>query len=911
VIVGEHRFSRVAYRLLLRTYPREFRERFARDLEIDFLEMARSRGAASAWRRALNDLYRAVPLTAVDAAAERARTARMVGPIAPPGEPLMRSLLFDLRHGVRALMKAPAFTIVTILTLALGIGANSAIFTLVNAALVRPLGFADPDRLMLVYEAIPPSGVERFGVSPADYLDIVQYQRSFSNLGAYRTVTAEISGGGAPEQIDAAEITSSLFHVLGVNTAEGRTFLAEEDQAQSNVAIISHGLWTRRFGGRPAVGSPIVIDRRPVTVVGVMPAGFEFPRRGAPSNATPADVWMPLVFTPAEQQARGQMYRHSVIGRLRDGTPPAQAAADVAALAQRIRANYPGGLGDALQLTIGAIPLTQEVSGQVRRPLLILLAAVGLVLLVTCANVANLILSRSVARQRDIGVRAALGAGRLRLFQVLLSEALILATAGGALGLALGYWSVRAIPAVLTTSLPGISTLPLDWRVVAFTGVLTLGSAALFALVPLAAGLRRDLHDLLREGSTRATGGRRQHRVQGTLVVTSVAFAFILLVCGGLFVRSFRNLVTVASGVGTTNVLTAKVRLPLIGYGEAARTRWFYRTLEERLRALPGVRAASIASDLPLDADGERRAATVEHPTGPGVKQALAVTWTHGDFFATYGIPLIAGRSFSADEQRENRDVAIVNQRFADAFWPGENAVGKRLKWGLANSPAPWLAVIGVAGDVVDGAPGSAPNIHVYVPYTNASDAMLASRVIDQGRRMVIGIRGDQDARTFTPTVRAIVAELDPALAISDVQTIEQLERERSAPQRFSAVAISGFGIGALLLAAIGLYGVLAVSVSQRRREIAVRLALGAQPNGVLRLTVREGMTLVAIGLGVGAAGAVLATRLLRATLFETNVYDPLTFATVPLVLGVVAFAASYLPARRAAAVDPIVALRD
>jgi hypothetical protein len=295
----------------------------------------------------------------------------------------------------------------------------------------------------------------------------------------------------------------------------------------------------------------------------------------------------------------------------------------------------------------------------------------------------------------------------------------------------------------------------------------------------------------------------------------------------------------------------------------------------------------------------------------PGVKQALAVTWTHGDFFATYGIPLIAGRSFSADEQRENRDVAIVNQRFADAFWPGENAVGKRLKWGLANSPAPWLAVIGVAGDVVDGAPGSAPNIHVYVPYTNASDAMLASRVIDQGRRMVIGIRGDQDARTFTPTVRAIVAELDPALAISDVQTIEQLERERSAPQRFSAVAISGFGIGALLLAAIGLYGVLAVSVSQRRREIAVRLALGAQPNGVLRLTVREGMTLVAIGLGVGAAGAVLATRLLRATLFETNVYDPLTFATVPLVLGVVAFAASYLPARRAAAVDPIVALRD
>ncbi len=304
----EHRCSRAVYRLLLRTYPREFLERFARDLEIDFADMLRSRGAAFAWRRALRDFSRAVPLTASDAAAERARTARIGGPIAPPGESFMRSLLFDLRHAARALVKAPAFTIVTIVTLALGIGANSAIFTLVNAALVRPLGFADPDRLMLVYEAIPDSGAERFDVAPADYLDLVQYQQSFSTLGAYRTVTAELSeGGGQPEQIDAAEITASLFDVLGVGVAEGRTFLAEEDQAQSNVAIISHALSTRRFGGRSAIGTTIAIDRRPVTVVGVMPAGFEFPRRGASSNATPADVWIPLVFTPAEKQARGQM----------------------------------------------------------------------------------------------------------------------------------------------------------------------------------------------------------------------------------------------------------------------------------------------------------------------------------------------------------------------------------------------------------------------------------------------------------------------------------------------------------------------------------------------------------------------------------------------------------------------------
>jgi predicted permease len=905
----EHRCSRAAYRLLLRTYPREFRERFARDLDSDFLEMARSRGAASAWRRALSDLFRAVPLTASDAAAERARTARIGGPILPLGEPFMRSLLFDLRQGFRALVKAPAFTIITILTLALGIGANSAIFTLVNAALVRPLGFQDPERLMLIYESIPGSGRDRFGVSPADYIDLLQYQQSFSNLGAYRTTTVELSGGGEPEQVDAATITSSLFDELGVKAAEGRTFLAGEDQSQSSVAIISHSLATRHFG-RSAVGATITIDRQPFTVVGVMPAGFEFPRRGASSNATPADVWMPLVFTPSERQARGSNYNLSVIGRLREEAPPAQALADLSALAIRIRDNYPADL--PLNITIGAVPLREELSGQVRRPLLILFGAVALVLLVTCANVANLILSRSLARQRDIGIRAALGAGRLRLFQVLLSEALILAAFGGALGLVLGYWGVRAIPAIATTSLPGVSTISLDWRVVAFTSVIALGSAALFALVPLAAGLRRDLHDLLHEGATRATGGRRQHRVQGTLVVTSVAFAFILLVSAGLFVRSFRNLVTVASGVGTTNVLSAQVRLPLTGYSEATRTRWFYRTLQERLRSLPGVRAASVASDLPLEPDGDRRAATVENPTGPGLKQAVAVTWVQGEFFGSYGIPLIAGRTFSADEQRENRNVAVVNKRLADAYWTGENPVGKRLKWGLtAASPAPWLTVIGVAGDVVDGPPGSDPPIHVYVPYAQATDALLTSPVVDLGRRMMIGIRGDQDAVTFTPTVRAIVAELDPALALSDVQTIEQLERDRSAPQRFSAVAISGFGVGALLLAAVGLYGVLAVSVSERRREIAVRLALGAQPNGVLRLTVREGMTLVAIGLGVGAVGAISATRLLKASLFETNVYDPLTFATVPVVLGVVALAASYLPARRAAAVDPIVALRD
>jgi predicted permease len=419
------------------------------------------------------------------------------------------------------------------------------------------------------------------------------------------------------------------------------------------------------------------------------------------------------------------------------------------------------------------------------------------------------------------------------------------------------------------------------------------------------------VHDLLREGSARTSTGRRQHRVQSALVVTSVAFAFILLVCAGLFVRSFRTLIADDSGVGAPNVLTMRVRLPFAGYGDPGRIRTFYRTIEEQLRSSPNVRAASIATDLPLDPDGERRAFTAEGATTRDVPQSAAVTWIHGDHFTTYGIPIVAGRAFSPDEQRENRHVAIVSRRVADTYWAGQDAVGKRLRWGLAaTSTAPWLTVIGVSGDVVEGPPGSHPFFHIYVPYTDIPDAGLAAPLGGLWRTFVIGINAETDAAAFTNTARSKIAVLDPALAITDIQTIEDLERDRSAPQRFSATVISGFGVGALLLAAIGLYGVLAFSVSQRRREIGVRLALGAPRTSVLRLVVRQGMTLVLIGLVLGAAGAAGATRLLRAVLFETSVYDPVTFVVVPVLLGAVALAAAYLPARRAAKVDPMIALR-
>ena len=895
-------------RLLLRTYPREFRERFGADLEGDFAELMRARGPRAAWKFAFADLRQAIPMTHTDD--HRARQRRYL--ITLGGESHMGSLLFDLRHAARALLSSPIFTAVTVITLALGIGANSAIFSLVNAVLLRPIGYQDPERLMMIHEIIPESRVPRFGVSPPDFADLDQHQTSFTDLGAYRTRTMELSGNGTPESISVAQTTAAVFPLLGAGAAEGRTFLPEEDQAEQSVAIISDALRRRRFAASSPVGERITLDRRPYTIVGVMPSGFGFPKRGPQFNGTPAEVYLPLVFNPFERQARGMFYSHSVIGRLKDGVTMAQAARDMAALAPRITQNYPAPIRNSgMTLQIAATPLLEEISGQVRRPLLILLGAVGLVLFVACANVANLFLSRAVARQREMGVRVALGASRHRLFQMLLVESLLLALASGAAGLLIANWVLRAVPAVLTASLPGVSDVSLDIRVVSFTMGLSVVTALFFGLVPLMAGMKRELTDALREGA-RSAGGRRQHRLQGGLVVASVALAFVLLVASGLLIKSFNNLMNAESGINAVNVLSVDVALPYAGYNQAPRVRSFYQTVHERITAIPGVKAGVVTTDLPLRADGERRAFFPEGADpSSGIPPSIALTWSHGNYFATFGIPLIRGRNFTTAEQIENRLVVIVSKNLADRYWPGEDPIGKRLKWGLASSPAPWQTVVGVAGDVVDGPLGSDPVIHVYSPYSETNDQGLASPLGGLWRNMKIAVNGDVDAASLTTSVRAAIAAVDPALAVANVTTMREVVRDLSAPQRFSATVLTAFAAGALLLAGIGLFGVLAFGVAQRTREIGVRVALGAARSEVVGLIVKQGMLLVAIGLVIGLAGSLAATRVMRSLLYETDVYDPMTFAVVPVLLGAVALVACYVPARRAAVVDPMVTLRS
>jgi putative ABC transport system permease protein len=825
----------------------------------------------------------------------------------------MTSLLYDFRHAIRTLRHHPGFCAVVVLTLGLGIGVNTATFSIVNAVLIRPLGFTDPDRLVALHEGLPDGAHAPF--SPPDFLDLERDRRSFDGVGTYLSVPFELSGRGEPMRVDAAKVSAPLFPLLGVAPAVGRGFTADEDRPGADVAILSWGLWQSRYqGDRAILGQTVTLDRRPYTVIGVMPAAFEFPRRGPQFNNKPARLWVPMAFTDAQKQARANEFNHSVIGRLKDGVSIATARAELDVLARQTNDNYSPVLRSAgFSVKLSLTPLQEEISGQIERPLLLLLAAVGLVLLVTCANVANLVLSRAAARGREIAVRTALGSSRRRLLQLLLTEAAILSAAGAVVGVLTSLLIVRAMPTSVLETLPAARSVSIDLRVLTFTAVIAIATSILFALLPLVTVEgRRTPGATLQEEASRTTPGTRRHRLQASLVVSTVVLAFVLLVGAGLFMRSFSAIMATDAGFNADRVLTASLMLPRAGYDTTARVRAFHQALWTQASSLPGVRSAALVTDLPLERY-ERRALSAEGVESiGGVPPTTNLSWVHGPYFTTLGIRLKTGRVFTDVESIERRAVVIVNERLARTFWPGQDAVGKRLRWGLnvPANPNPWLTVVGVVADVADGPLGTEPYAHAYEPFSQFSDFVWNNIPTTFGRTVKLAVRTNADPLTLASAVRTELGRIDRQLAIESIATMDDRIGEVVAPRRFSVMTLAAFAGGSLLLAAIGLYGLLAFGVRERRREIAVRLALGAEPRAIVRMVVGQGLKLVSLGLFVGVAASYLVARAVASLLYQTESHDIVTFVSVPVVLSAITLVACALPAYRASRVQPLAALR-
>ena len=845
----------------------------------------------------------AAALAELDVAAPAARKPRRW--TAPP---VAEELWRDTRHGLRLMARAPAFTVVAVLTLALAIGANSAVFSVVNAVLLRPLPLPEPSRLMAVTESAPSLEFPVLPFSAPDYLDYERMQRSFASLGAYTVDDRDASGGAEAERVKAAAVTAGLFPTLGVPPALGRTFTPEEDRPGSRVVVIGHGLWQRMLGGVPdVIGRTLFLDREPYTVVGVMPSGFEFPLHGPRINGDPALLWIPAGWTAEQRQLRGSQCSYTAVGRLRPGVSVESAAAEATTVVRRIEALYPANALELLHgghLEANARSLHDEVVGNARAPLLVLLAAVGLVLLVACANVANLLLARGALRQRELAVRASLGAGRSRLVRQSAAESLALAVAGGLAGLALAEALRRALLAFVPVQIPLADRAGLDGRVLAVTFALSVGSALLFGLVPGFAAAQGHLQAVLRHDG-RAGVGRGLRRALRGLAVAQFAFALVLLTAAFLLLRSFQALLGVDPGFQPRQAVALAAALPARGYADADRMIAFEERLLARLASLPGAVAAGLSTDLPL-APAERRALVVESGGGDRSLPPVATqSWILGDYFRAAGIPLVAGRSFEPQDKRGGALVVIVSQSLARGFWPGQDPIGKRLKWGAEK--APWLTVVGVAGDVKDGRLDEKANPHTYTPLLQERRDEVAADL----RSVNVVVRAQAQPESLLAAIRREVAALDPALAVADLRLLDRDLRQAVAPQRFQATLVAAFAGVGLLLAALGVYGILVHLVGQRTREIGVRMAFGAGRGDLLRMVLGEGLVLALTGAVLGLVASLALVRLLRALLFGVGPYDPLAILAALLVLVAVAAAACGVPAWRAAHLDPVVALRQ
>jgi predicted permease len=798
----------------------------------------------------------------------------------------MKRLAQDIRFALRWARRSPGFTLIVLLTLALGIGANTVMFSVVNAVLLRPLPFPEPERLASVWPEKPLSG--------GPFVEFRNRSRSFEHLAAYSDATGfSLSGNGRPERVEGAHVSAEFFRVLGSGAALGRTLLTGEDQpGRDRIVVLSQGLWQQRFGAdRGIVGREIVVDGVSRTVVGVMPSDFGFPSRSV-------RLWVPLSLdasNPGEFWGGGSPLH--VVGRLRQGVGLEQANAEIRTLAPQVLGTAPWPLPDEWIEGAGAAPLRTLVLGDTATPLLVLMAAVAVVLLIACANVANLLLARSEGRKREVATRAALGAPRHRIVGQLLTESVLLSSVGGAAGLLLAIAGVPVLAALLPSDIPRAAEIGIDGRVLSFTLGLSALTGIAFGLLPALRASRPNLQSLLKEGG-KGTAGVAHRRISATLVVGEVALAAMLVIVAGQLVRSLVHLLDVDTGFRAEQLVTARISPPKAAYVDEERIRVFYDAVLERARVLPGVEMAAAVNRLPLDGEAGGMPIQVEgSAVVPGAAAPFAAEWRVSPaYVGTMAIPLLGGRAFTDADRDGAPHVALVNEAMAHRFWPEQDPVGKRFRPVWWNE---WVTVVGIVGNVKDQGLADEEQLEVYRPFAQGPAA-----------DMTLVLRTRSAPATLAGSLRQAVWSVDPTVPVSDMRTMEQVVLTSLSRPRFTMVLLSLFAVLALGLGAVGIYGVIAFAVSQRTQEIGIRMALGATPGSVLGLELRRGGALAAMGVVIGLSAGIMVTRLMRSMLFNVSPFDLLTFVAVALAVLGVALLASYVPARRATRVNPVAALR-
>jgi putative ABC transport system permease protein len=807
----------------------------------------------------------------------------------------MEAVWRDLRYGARMLAKGPGFTAVAVIALALGVGANTAIFSVVNAVLIRSLPYRDADKLVVVWEKSRKN--DQNVVNPANFMDWSEQNNVFTEMAATFDRNAVIVGDGEPEEVPSQFATTNLFSMLGVDPILGRTFTPEDSKPdQPRVVVLSYGLWQRRFGGDPKIiGRKLNINRADAVVIGVMPAGFQWHIKKGSLTAKTAELWSPWVITNEMRTRRGRFM--TVAARIKPDVTLEQAKAEMNVIGARLEQQY----NDFnAEWGVNVVPLRTQFTGELRPALLVLLGAVGLVLLIACANVANLLLSRAAARQKEIAVRAAIGAARGRIVRQLLTESVLLAAMGGAAGLLLALWGTELLVSLSPRELADLQQVRISAPVLGFTLAVSLLTGIIFGIAPAFEATRLNLHESLKEGGKNIGGGTRSHRLRSAFVITEIALALVLLVGAGLLVRSFSRLQSVDPGFNAKNVLTMRISLPLRKYDSDRKRIDFFRQAAEQIRALPGVEAAGATNYLPFAGPHSGTLVEIEGrpKLPPGQELGTGACVTDVNYFGAMQIPLKSGRLFTEQEATEMRHVVVINEAFARKNFPGEDPLGKRVTIYMKDENVP-TEIIGIVGDHKHMGLDSEIEPMSYWPHPEQAFPFMTFVIRTQG-----------DPASIAPAARSVIQTLDGEQPVADMRTMESLLADSVARARFNTLLLSIFGVVALILAAVGIYGVMSYAVTQRTHEMGLRMALGAQTSHVLALVVRQGMTMAVAGVVIGLGAAFALTRLLASLLYGVGATDPLTFLVISLLLASIALLACYLPARRATRVDPMVALR-